>query len=255
MAHTLDAAEAMSAAVQRAGVALSVCFPMRYDPRVVIAKRLIEAGALGRLTGFHGRLLMEKEPSYWLGGYSGRSISGWRAVRDKAGGGILIMNLSHYIDLVRYLGSEELEDVKCAADAVDEPSEVEDSIVLSLRSGSGALGSLIGASAARGTLSEELRLWGRDGHITVDPIGRVFTLRAIPGVRTTRWQKFQPSGGSAIRAVYLSRLATALAEDREPEVDVHDGLAVQRVIEAAYQSAGLARDGTADATAEVERAV
>ncbi len=55
-------------------------------------------------------------------------------------------------------------------------------------------------------------------------------------MKTTRWQSFQPWGGAAVRAVFLSRLATALDLGNEPDIGLRDGLAVQRVIDAAYRS-------------------
>ncbi len=242
MANTVAAAEEIAAAVKRSGVALSVCFPMRYEPRVVIARRLVDAGALGRFTGSHARILMDKSPAYWVGGYSGRAISDWRASREKAGGGILMMNVSHYVDLVRHLVGVEVEQVSAFGTAADEPADVEDSISVSLEYANGAAGSVVGASAVRGMASEELRLWGRDGHLAIDPSARVYTMRGIPGVRTTRWQTFGPVIGSAwIRAVYLSRLATSLDAGRAPDVTAEDGLAVQAIIEAAYRSSAEQR--------------
>lgn len=237
LANTLEAGLELTQATERAGVALSVCFPMRYDPRAIIAKRLIAAGALGRLTGTHTRMLIDKPPSYWIGGYSGRAISDWRSSREKAGGGILIMNLSHYLDMTRYLVGVEVEQVSSILAATDADHSVEDAISLGIRYADGAVGSLVGYSAVRGTAREELRVWGHDGHVSVEPDGRVWTLRALDGIRTSRWQRFTPTWGSAqIRAVYLSRLATALHEGREPEIGARDGLAVQAIMEAAYRA-------------------
>ena len=66
----------------------------------MIARRLIDDGALGEPAGVLLNFFMDKPPSYWVGGYSGRAHSSWRASREQAGGGLLIMNLCHYIDLV-----------------------------------------------------------------------------------------------------------------------------------------------------------
>jgi predicted dehydrogenase len=87
----------------------------------------------------------------------------------------------------------------------------------------------------------ELRLWGHGGQIVVEPDPLVYTLRALDGLRTNRWQALGPLPTTNIRAVYLSRLATAIAQQRPPEVTAQDGLAVQAIIEAAYRSSDLAR--------------
>ena len=72
-AHTLAAALTMVSAAEQAGVTLTVCFPNRYDPRVVLARRLIDAGALGDLGGAEVRFFLDRSAGYWVGGYSGRS--------------------------------------------------------------------------------------------------------------------------------------------------------------------------------------
>lgn len=235
-ANTLHSAVAMADAAERAGVVLSIAFPYRYQPKVLLARQLVLSGAVGEVGGCFMRALLDKTPAYWVGGYSGRSPSDWRRSREKAGGGILMMNLTHYIDLFRHLTGLETDEVWSHHETTDEPMDIEDSISVAARFSNGALGSVVGGSAARGALNEEFRLWGHDGHIAVEPDARVFTLRAIEGFRTARWQRFGNSGGANMRALYLSRLATAIHEGRQPEVTADDGLAVQAFVEAAYRS-------------------
>lgn len=236
VAHSLEAAVAMARAAQQAGVVLSVCFPQRYEPEVAVARGLIQDGALGELAGVAIRLHLDKTPAYWLGGFSGRSRSDWRASKERAGGGVLIMNLSHHLDLMRHLGGVEAELISALRGTTDEPREVEDAISLSVSFANGALGSVLGTSAMRGTAPEELRAWGRHGQVVVAPRPRVFTLRAVDGVRTARWQTFGHLPVVPARAVYLSRLATAIDQGRPVDIPASDGLAVQALIEAAYRS-------------------
>jgi predicted dehydrogenase len=148
------------------------------------------------------------------------------------------MNLTHYVDLVRHLVGIEVREVVATAGTVEGATAVEDTISVTLGFSNGAIGTFVGCSSVRGTLSEECRLWGRDGHIAIEPEVRMFTLRAVDGFRSGRWQTpGRLPGSGRIRAVYLSRLATALCDGREPEVSAADGLAVQTVVEAAYRSA------------------
>ncbi|MFL5886020.1 MAG: Gfo/Idh/MocA family oxidoreductase, partial [Thermoleophilaceae bacterium] len=100
-ANNLAAAIEMTDAAERAGVVLSVVFAYRYQPGALIARWLMDAGAVGEVGGCFVRSIVDKTPAYWVGGYSGRSPSDWRKSREKAGGGIMIMNLTHYIDLFR----------------------------------------------------------------------------------------------------------------------------------------------------------
>jgi 2-desacetyl-2-hydroxyethyl bacteriochlorophyllide A dehydrogenase len=237
LANNLRAAMELVEATERAGVVLSVCFPRRYRPNVVVARRLIADGALGRFAGLLFNFFMDKPSSYWVGGFSGRAHSSWRGSREQAGGGVLIMNLSHHIDVVRHLTGMEADAVACHTQ-IEEPSvEVEDAVSLSVHYANGALGSLFATAALRGSESRaELRLWGPDGHIAVEPDPLVYTLRALNGLRTNRWQTFGRLPAANIRAIFFSRLATALDRGEPPDITANDGLAVQAFIEAAYRS-------------------
>ena len=238
LANTLAAGSEMVAAAERSGVRLSVCFPHRYQENVEAARRLVELGALGDVSGTLLTFFADKPSSYWLGGFSGRSVSSWRSSREQAGGGVLIMNLSHYLDLMRYIGGVEAATCLAATGLVDPPAEVEDTISLTLRYGNGGIGTVFGCAALRGNRSGlvELHLWGRDGHLSVEPDAQVYTVRALDGLRPARWQTFATAPVRDIRAAYFSRFASAIDREREPDVTAEDGLAVQAMIEAAYRS-------------------
>jgi predicted dehydrogenase len=149
------------------------------------------------------------------------------------------MNLSHLLDVIRYVTGAEVEQCAASMRVADGAADVEDTISLTLRYANGAVGTLMASSALRGHRGgrTELHMWGSDGYIVVEPELRVFTSRvAEDTVRTTQWQSFGRSTGIDIRATYVSRLASALERGDPPDVSVADALAVQAIIEAAYQS-------------------
>jgi 2-desacetyl-2-hydroxyethyl bacteriochlorophyllide A dehydrogenase len=251
-ANDLAGALDMARAADEAGVVLSVCFPQRYQADVVAARRLVERGALGDISGASLELLMDRSPAYRLGGFSGRSMSDWRNSRERAGGGVLIMNLSHYVDMLHHLAGLDVDEVSAMTAARDPESEVEDTITISARLANGALVSVIGSTEARGSQFTQLRLWGSSGQLAVDRDPRFYTLRTVDGLRTTRWQRFGRLPAVDIRAIYVSRFATALAHGAPPDVTVREALAVQAFMEAAYQSSESGRPvRPADLLAEV----
>lgn len=237
LAVDVRSAETIVAAAASAGVVLSTCFAQRYEPSVLMARALIERGALGEIGGSSVRVLMDKSPAYWQGGYSGRAHSTWRASQRQAGGGVLIMNVCHYVDIVRHLAGVEVDSVS-AISSVPPGQEVEDAITVSMRYANGAVGSIVANSTVRGTTYNEMQLWGRDGHLVVEPNGRFFSLRHVNGAPTARWQHFGALPSLNSRSAFVSRLATAIDQGLEPDVTPFDGLAVQALIEAAYRSAG-----------------
>jgi predicted dehydrogenase/threonine dehydrogenase-like Zn-dependent dehydrogenase len=236
-ANDLAGALEIVAAAERNGVSLSFCFPQRYQPSVIAARRFIEQGALGEFAGTIAKQLYERSAAYRLGGFSGRAISGWRNRRDLAGGGALIMNLSHYVDLVRHLAGVEVEELAAFTAGADPAAEVEDSVTVSVRFANGAIGTFFASTEVRGTLSPELSLWGRDGHVVLEPRPKLYTVAPIEGFRTSRWQDFGRLPADMMRALYVSNFASAVAEGRPPDVTPGDGLAAQALIEAAYTSA------------------
>lgn len=238
MAESLAAAKEMAAEASRSGRALSVCFPQRYDPVVLVGRRLIKAGAIGPPAGGLAKLYLDKSPAYWLGGFSSRTTSTWRSSRAQAGGGVLIMNLSHYLDLLHHLMGLAVDKVTATAEATArDGGDIEDTVSVGLTFTGGSIASVVGGSAMSGSDASELRVWGQDGQLVVEPAARIFTLRAIEGLRPGRWYTLGRRQSLSARTVYFSRLGSAIHEGRQPEVGPSDGLAVQAVIEAAYRSA------------------
>jgi predicted dehydrogenase/threonine dehydrogenase-like Zn-dependent dehydrogenase len=234
------AIEAVEAA-ERAGVHLTTMYVARYEPRAIVARRLIERGAIGRPLGMSLTFLTDKPLSYWHSGASGRSRGSWRGVRERSGGGVLMMNLCHCVDLVRWLIADEAEEVLAAQVGSPERPGVEDGVALTVRYAGGALGSFVGSTVVPGVWEERpatsMHVWGTDGHLQLEPHPAVYTRRAIDGLRTGRWHAFPRLPSISQRAVFLSRFATSLARGEEPEVTPGDALAVQRLIDAAYEAA------------------
>ena len=168
LAHDLAAAEEAVAAAERAGIAFSVCFAFRYHRTVQAARELVRFGALGDLRGSSVLFHADKPPSYWLGGFSGRAASGWRASRARAGGGVLVMNLAHYIDLIRFIAGIEAISVT-GFERTDPGAEVEDAIALGVTWDGGAIGSFSASASTRGAPPTRFELWGERGTVRLEP--------------------------------------------------------------------------------------
>jgi predicted dehydrogenase len=151
------------------------------------------------------------------------------------------MNLTHHLDLMRYVSGIDFEVVGGLTAATEPPTTVEDTVAIAVRYANGALGSVAGHSAARGTAETEISFWGRDGRLTIEPRARVYSLRPLPGLQHARWTSFGRLPAVDIRAVYFARLAHSIATSSPPDVTGADGLAVQAAIEGAYRAQGEGR--------------
>ena len=133
---TVESAERLNRAAEQAGVPLLVGHHRRYNPAAAAAKRLLDAGALGRLVGISAIWCMCKPDSYYA--------AAWRR---QPGGGPVLTNLIHEIDLLRYLAGDITEVAGFTATSV-RGFATEDSAALTLRFAGGALASVVMSDCA-----------------------------------------------------------------------------------------------------------
>jgi predicted dehydrogenase len=107
MAPTLAACDRILAAAARAEGTFMVAENAQYWPEVLIAKRLIEEGAIGDLVTAQAQLFFPPMPAYYGGDRP------WRMERAATGGGIGIDTGSHYIRPLR-MWFGEIEEVVAA---------------------------------------------------------------------------------------------------------------------------------------------
>src|SRR5262249_21692202 len=172
---TVGRADALIAEADRAGVTLGVVFQDRVKPDVRALKATIDSGALGSLSLVHAQVPWWRPPEYYRD-------SRWRGTRALDGGGVLMNQAIHTIDLLVWLcGPVARVAGKTATRFHD--IEVEDTAVATLEFASGALGTIdastcaypgrprrIEISGARGTaMLDGDRLLPAAGHAPPDP--------------------------------------------------------------------------------------
>ncbi|MGN0971243.1 MAG: Gfo/Idh/MocA family protein, partial [Aristaeellaceae bacterium] len=100
--------EEMIRTAERCGRQLGVIFQNRYITGIVEAKRLLEEGALGRVKGAWSELNWWRPESYYA--------CDWKGSWEKEGGGVVIDQAIHSLDLVRYLMGCPFKTVKANID-------------------------------------------------------------------------------------------------------------------------------------------
>lgn len=130
IAGSLADAAAIVSASERAGVPVLVGHHRRHNPIIRRAKTLIGEGLLGRLTNVSVLYTFYKPPGYF--------DAAWRR---RPGGGPVLINLIHEIDLVRHLCGE-IENVQALVSNRARRFEVEDTAAVLLRLRNGALATL-----------------------------------------------------------------------------------------------------------------
>jgi predicted dehydrogenase len=235
-------------ACRQAGVRLTVNFSFRYRPTIELACQLIQDEILGEIFGIQINLLMFKGARYWAGGFTARTSGDWRASKEKAGGGILILQVCHALDYLRYCTGLEVTRTSSEYGTFASPVEVEDAVVVNLQYGNGAIGSITASSYWRGTPLDEVRIWGTHGALRIEKNNKLsfWSARRWRGLGAGREHHLNKMPEMDYTAKWIHRFAVAIANDEPHEITGKDGWINNAVIEAAYDSRDLGR------TVEVE---
>lgn len=157
IAIDVAAAERMVAACREAGVTFGVLFQRRFWPAAQRIRAAIDDGTLGQPILGHCSVLLHRESEYY-------SATPWRGTWDADGGGVLMTQGIHYIDLLQWFMGEVVEVSGHAATFIHgEHMETEDSAVATLRFASGALATLQASTAVTPSLGVQVRVTGSTG--------------------------------------------------------------------------------------------
>lgn len=215
------------------GAKVRVGFNHRYHRAFRKAREIFQSGALGEMMFVRAR--------YGHGGRVGYSRE-WRARPELSGGGELIDQGIHLIDLARwFLGDFTMVRGKVATYFWNMP--VEDNAFLLLETAQGQTAFLhAGWTEWKNLFSFEIA--GRNGKLEISGLGgsygteRLAYYRMLPEMGppdTTIWE--YPMADDSWEAEFDAFLAD-IAEGREPSPGVADAQAALRVIESVYQENG-----------------
>lgn len=241
--------EEIAEACREAGVALTVCYCMRYWSVIQEAKRFIEAGGLGDLMGVEIAMLRDRSEKMSRRDTWQEGSADWHGVRAKSGGGMFLDNFSHYLDYLRYLTRRDIEWISARAESRIIPAEVEDGLMAFAGFAGGAFGTFIAGSAVRGAGNEDnprianslQRIWGEHGHVILYPEPAMFSLKRIGDYAPNRWHRLKRDTGSTGAGVeertrFINDFVRAVREGEPPPITGEDGLRVLAITDAAYRS-------------------
>ena len=239
LAPDLPEADRMIATCESAGVALSTCFAWRYTGAAKWFRHLLKAGALGRVIGIRLRSMGEKKESYWTGGFSGRTETDWRKSRAQSGGGVVITNLIHHIDLARAITGLEVTRAFSETGIFCTDVEVEDLGIASLRYDNDAIGSVEGASCFFGGSTDyDFTVLGTKGQARFGLFNgkaETFLTEAAEDLPAREW--VSRDFDDKVHVEFYNELAAALRAGRTPPVTGLDGRKALEIVLAIYRSA------------------
>lgn len=241
-----DGISAIRSAAARARRSVGVAFELRHVATATVARDVVRSGAIGEPRVVRIRTLIDKPASYWSSGPTGLVADGWRASRKRAGGGIVLMNSIHQLDLVRMITGLEVARVSAEVASNVAGVEVEDVAVAALRFDGGALGSLVAVAHAPGMENgETIEIDGDRGSIRLgdpyvtSPSVELFLREAWRGHPSDRWVAIEPPAADPWAAL-LEGFASAIRSGREPVPGLADAEAALATVLAIYRSAASA---------------
>jgi predicted dehydrogenase len=252
----------MRDAAVAAGVVHMVCHNYRRAPAVALAKRLVDAGRLGKIHHWRGTYLQD-----WIVDPAFPRV--WRLEKAKAGSGALGDIASHQVDLARHLVGEISEVSGLLETFVRERPlpqgggmgrvDVDDAALALARFENGAIGTIEGTRFAPGRKNfNRFELNGSRGSLAFD-LERMNELElyeekgAESGFRTILatdashpyvgawWPPGHVLGWEHTFVHTLVDFVAAVANGKGVKPDFEDGLRNQRVLEAIERSAASRR--------------
>lgn len=150
VAVSVAEASVLSSAVEASNGVILVGHHRRHHPAVAAAREMISTGELGRVVAVNGMWLTKKSDAYFA--------QSWHR---QSGAGVMLINLVHDLDLVRYLVGE-IATVQATASNAVRQYEVEDTAAVIVGFDTGAIGTFIASDTV-------VAPWGWDQSTQDDP--------------------------------------------------------------------------------------
>lgn len=235
--------KAMTEAANASGAIFGGLLPLRCGAGALAIWQAVQQGRFGKLTFLSARIKWWRAPEYYTG-------SPWRGTWALDGGGALMNQGIHAVDLLLWLGGKVSEVSAFASKLVHESIEVEDTLSATLRFENGALGTIAAATTCYPGIDFTLEISGDKGTAILvnDKISFWRFEQEQPedeAVRSGNLGGKIHGGSSDPKAIsseghreQIADFCTAIQSgERKAIIDSADAGAAVPVIEAAYRSA------------------
>ncbi len=230
---SLENANALVKACHENNVKLSVIFQHRFADDVMRLKKIIEGGRLGKINFGASHTKVYRTQEYY-------ESAAWRGTWKLDGGGALINQSIHYVDLLYYLAGP-IEEV-CAYTATrGHEIEVEDEAVASVKFQNGAIGMIEANTNAYPGFYSKLDIYGDNGSVIIQD-DRIIDLAFKDGERfhlseNSVQDHNSPTIPNILHKRQFEDVIDAIEKDREPLVNGEEGIKSLKIVLAIYESA------------------
>lgn len=236
LAISVEQSSALIAACEKAKVKLAVIFQDRFKPQIRRLKQLIDDEALGRILLADGRVKWFRPSDYY-------GNSRWRGVWELDGGGALMNQGVHTVDLLLWLLGDVAR-VQTLIATLLHSIETEDTAVALLEFSRGTLATLLATTAAYPGYSRRVEITGTEGTVILE--NDVIVAADLRSPRADLDNNERPdqnqSSSSPVVSDFRGHQSViedfigAVEQDRKPACDGHEGQRSVALIEKIYQA-------------------
>ena len=240
---TTERCDRIIEACDKNGVQLCTIFPSRFGDANRALKEAVDGGRFGRLTLAETTCKWQRSQEYYDQG-------GWKGTKALDGGGALMNQAIHNVDLLLWLMGPAVRVMGFTATLAHERIEVEDTAVACLVFANGALGVIQAATSVYPGLPKTIAVHGDRGTAVIeqdDVLRWDFSPETADdrAVKERFARKVGASGGASDPAAIshqgharqLADFVQAVRTGGKPQVDGREGRRSVELIEAIYRSA------------------
>lgn len=248
IATLLEDGERLAKAIEASGVPVLIGHHRAHSPIMVKAKEVIDSGKLGKLVGIMGSAVFFKPDHYF-------ADNPWRR---QVGAGPILLNMIHEVHNLRILCGDIVSVLAMSSNAI-RGFPIEDTVAISLRFASGALGSFFLSDTAACARSWEQTSQENQAYPSYDDedcyvITGTFGSLSVPTMRLKTygktedrswWKPFDMSVAAMIREDPLARqiehFGAVIRGETNPLVSASDGCENLRIANAIVESSRTGR--------------
>ena len=236
MATSSEDGRAMIAAAEKANKILGVIFQNRYNPASVLTKKRLTDGKLGTIKGARCSVTWDRSDEYY-------SRSDWKGTIEKEGGGVVIDQAIHTLDLCRWLIDSPIVNVNAQVSNRNHHAiEVEDSAegVINFENGVALAFFCINYHSYDAPIEIELQCENGMVKITGDEVLIKYidgsSETAAPDPRKTFDYGSVKSYWGVSHVTQIENFYDCILNGGRPDIDGHSALETQDMVSAIYAS-------------------
>lgn len=237
---TVEAALKIEKARQETGMKAGVVHQNRYNPDMPLMHDAVVSGKIGKVLFGDFSVKWFRTQEYYDKG-------GWRGTWEMDGGGSLMNQAVHTVDLMQWLMNSEVESVTSQTAIYNHKIDTEDFTASLIKFKSGAVATFISTTCAYPGICTGIKVYGTNGSMEADQ-DKLLTWKFKDAPEEEEKEMLEKYVGNAAAAALdptlclghnyvVEDMINAVLEDRNPSILPMEAIKSVRIVNAVYESA------------------